>query len=72
MDRREALALVGKRVRLFNRHGDPTMVSFTLARYDSSRRQFVTRNIHTAKESPMPAEDVRTGLADGTLRTEVH
>lgn len=70
MDRSDAMALVGRKVRLFNHLGNPTSVSFLLARFDSSRRQFTTRNLYTSKESPLTVDELAQGLADNTLRID--
>ena len=70
MERREAMALIGRKVRLFNRLGHPTAVSYTLVRYDVSRRRFLTRNLHTSQESPITVAELSDGIASHTLQIE--
>ena len=70
MERKEAIALVGRQVRIVNAWGNPTAFRVVLARYDTSRRSFTTRNLHTGIESPLSSEDLATGLARNTLILE--
>lgn len=70
MERKDAVKLVGRIVRIWNVLGNPTGYRFILARFDPSRRQFTTRNLHTSRESALSVEDLSRGMDEGLLRIE--
>ena len=70
MDRSAAMALVGRKVRIYNQSGQPTNAIYLLARFDVTRRQFTARNIHTSKDSPLTVDDLTRALAENMLRVE--